>query len=140
MVQKKCIKCGQCCKGEIGPFIFPSDITPISAGLGIAPFEFLKIYCKKHILSTKLGKLEIYTIINNDNGCVFLDNNICKIYKFRPFQCANSPFSFLSNYKYWEHMKCINENDFDSVNNKLNNINMFKQIIDIGYKSFERSE
>ncbi len=140
MIRKECIKCGQCCKGEIGPFIFPSDIIPISVELKTTPLEFLKTYCEKHILSTKFGELEIYTIIKNNDGCVFLDNNLCKIYKYRPYQCANSPFNFLGYYKYWKHMKCTTKHDFDSINTKLNDMNMFKQIIDIGYKSFERSE
>lgn len=140
MIHKECIKCGQCCKGEIGPFVFPSDIISITEELKITPSKFLKIYCKKHILSTKLGKLEIYTIKSNNNGCLFLDNNLCKIYKHRPFQCINSPFNFLGDYKHWKHMKCIAENDFDYIDTKLTDINMFKQIINIGYKPFERSE
>lgn len=137
---KACFKCGQCCKGQIGPFIFPCDIAPISTRLKISPFEFLKLYCKKHILTTKFGELEIYTVMCNKNGCIFLENNLCKIYEFRPYQCVNSPFQFLGDYRYWKHMKCLTKNDFDSVETKSNDIAMFKQIIDVGYKPFERSE
>ena len=140
MLQKICYKCGQCCKGEIGPFIFPSDVYSISSRLKISHSYFLKTFCSKHKLTTKFGDLEIYTIKCDKNGCAFLEDNLCKIFEFRPYQCVHSPFEFLGDYKYWRHMECITENDFDSVETKANDFEMFKQIIEIGYKQLERSE
>lgn len=137
---KDCLKCGQCCKGEIGPFIFPSDVDLIAKNIGVSSFVFLEKYCERHVFNTNFGKLAIYTAKCDSNGCVFLRNNLCKIYEVRPYQCVNSPFNFLGDYKFWEHMKCIERNDFKTVNTLSNDTAMFKQIIDIGYHSFERSE
>lgn len=141
MKNKKCIKCGQCCKSELGPFVFPDEVERISNNLNITPGELLSKYCVKHLIfTTDKNKFEIFSIKTDNNGCVFLKDNLCKIYGFRPFQCSHAPLNFMGNYKYWTHMTCIKEEDFKSINTREIDKKMFGQIIDIGYKKYTNSK
>lgn len=135
-VKKICKKCGCCCKGEIGPFVFPSDVTRICNFLDIEPFLFLSEYCTKHVIKSNTQDLYIYSINCNSNGCIFLKNQLCQIYSHRPFQCSHAPFYFLGDYSIWEHMPCVNEKDFKNINTIENDEKMFEQIIKIGYDKF----
>ena len=63
--EKKCNKCGLCCQGSMGPFIFPSDLESISNFLGIEKQQFLKSYCECNNIPNNAG-LIIYSLKMKD--------------------------------------------------------------------------
>lgn len=137
----QCKKCGNCCKGSMGPFVFPSDVIKISDALGVDCNSFLKIYCVKNMLNIDQENLEIYSIRCNSNGCIFLtNNNLCEIYSTRPYQCINAPYGFLSQHNLWTHMKCLDHELLKYSDSTETDFIIFKELIDIGYKKFERSD
>jgi len=137
--QIKCLKCGICCYGDIGAFIFPCDINPISSYLNISEIDFLRIYCVKEILNTSAGKVDIYSLVKNKPHCVFLSDNLCSIYSVRPIQCKRAPFSFLATYQNWKHMPCISKEDFDGIDSTEQDKELVKQLL-IGYFQWKEIE
>lgn len=132
--EKKCNKCGLCCQGSMGPFIFPSDLKSISNFLEIEKQQFLKSYCECYNIQNSAG-LIIYSLKMIDGKCVFLnESNLCEIFEYRPYQCKNAPFKFLSKYHFWKHMPCVNEEDFFGVDSSELDKIIFQELIEIGYK------
>ena len=76
----KCETCGECCIKYIVK-LNDNDIEKIKK-LGFNEKEFVER--DEHICEFVLKK--------NDKGCVFLDNNSCKIYNDRPSVCKMYPF------------------------------------------------
>ncbi|MFH1641489.1 MAG: YkgJ family cysteine cluster protein [Nanoarchaeota archaeon] len=76
----KCKRCADCCRYTIVK-LFKEDIDKIKQA-GFAEEFFLDYDC--HINS--------FTLKSNDKGCVFLDQNKCKIYSIRPKVCKLYPF------------------------------------------------
>lgn len=113
----KCKKCGLCCKNEeIGPIVTPEEVKIISRHIEEDYFDFLNQNCKKSYIVVDGKKYEIYFLNKIESGCVFLTkDNLCSIYSVRPYQCRNTPFDFLSQYKYWKHMKCVNFEEFENI-------------------------
>ncbi len=130
---KKCNKCGICCKGSLGPFIFPSDLKSISSYLRIEKHQFLNRYCELNTIPNDFGLL-IYSLKTYDGKCVFLnESNLCEIFEHRPYQCKNAPFRFLSKYEFWHDMPCIEEKDFIGVDSLEADKAVFEELITIGY-------
>lgn len=135
LVNRVCFKCGACCKGDIGPIIFPSDAKIISANLGETQKSFLAKYCVLSDIPNNLG-LEVYFLKMQEGKCVFLNNrNLCDIYNYRPYQCVNAPFKFLAKYVFWKHMSCVEEGDFNGIDSTEFDKKVFKELIDLGYKN-----
>lgn len=126
----KCNKCGMCCKSKMGPFAFPWDVSKIALHLKIEPSEFIEKYCIKNTYNVDEISVIIYSIKSNENGCVFLDNNLCVIYQFRPYQCIHAPFEFLGQYDFWRHMPCITADDFNNIDTSKNDKEVFRQLIE----------
>lgn len=136
---KKCLKCGKCCYSNAGPFIFPQDVERISNYLYITPCKFLLDYCISNNLHIEGKDLKIYSTKIQNGKCIFLDdNNLCKIFKCRPYQCINAPYNFLANYSFWKHMKCISPEDFKDIDSSENDKKIFSEILDDGYKKYLR--
>ena len=108
-MKNECKKCGECCKGTMGPLVFPSDIEPICSFLKIPHENFYSLYCQKHILSLKSKEIRVFFIKRTEYGCVFLNDCLCNIYQIRPYQCRMAPHNFLSGNRLWKHMKCLDE-------------------------------
>ena len=70
--ERKCNRCGLCCQGSIGPFIFPSDLESISNFLGIEKQRFLACYCECNNIPNN-AKLIIYSLKMRDGKCIFLN-------------------------------------------------------------------
>lgn len=136
-----CNKCGQCCKGTMGPFVFPSDIGRICRILNKTEENFIKEYCVKQTLVVNHDIFEIYTIRQKrDGSCFFLNEyNLCAIYEDRPYQCKNAPYNFLSGYGLWDHMKCIDKQLESNAQTIEKDMCILSEIIDKGYK-FERRD
>jgi len=73
-------KCGECCRYEKIP-LHQYDVERITANTSFIKEEILK-FC---IVIDK----KVY--LNGKDDCPFLDNNTCKIYKFRPDGCYLFP-------------------------------------------------
>ncbi len=131
-----CNKCGQCCKGSMGPFVFPSDVIRISNKLNIAPQNFLDKYCNKNCISILKKDVEIYSVKLNNSSCMFLNNeNLCSIYDIRPYQCVEAPYNFLSRYGLWNHMRCLDYEYLSHCNSDESDSIIFTEIINNGYKN-----
>ena len=130
----ECKKCGNCCKGGMGPFVFPSDVLKISLLLHIQTNVFLKEKCEKHFIEINENKIIIYCLNNTKNGCIFLNsNNLCSIYENRPYQCVYAPYKFLSSSGLWNHMKCLQTDLLEKSNSDENDWNILKELFEIGY-------
>lgn len=130
---QKCHKCGACCKGSFGPFVFPSDLQSISVSLAIEKSRFLSLYCIPCNIPNSEG-LVIYSLKMIGGRCVFLSEmNLCEIYEYRPYQCKNAPFNFLAEYKFWKHMNCIKGEDFVGLDSSEWDKKIFEELITVGY-------
>ncbi|MHA1340084.1 MAG: YkgJ family cysteine cluster protein [Promethearchaeota archaeon] len=131
----KCTRCGRCCS-DPNTFINITcfDIKRIIKGLRLGGSEILKYIAfykfdddssTAHNLierlvyspiKTEKGIAFIGLLRNEDNTCIFLKNNSCIIYQFRPMICRSFPFTF--------DLKNLNLNDInaDSINRIMNNI------------------
>ena len=133
-VIKVCQKCGQCCQGSLGPFIFPSDLQTLSDVLGMERVRFLDEYCVLCNIPNE-AELVLYSLRMPNGKCIFLNaSNLCSIYENRPYQCKNAPFRFLAEYQFWQHMKCIQKTDFEGLDSSESDKKIFEELKTIGYK------
>ncbi len=129
-----CKKCGSCCKGKMGPFIFPSDLIKICDNLNVSKRAFLEKYCNKNVLILNFMEVDIYCLKLSNSSCIFLnDKNLCDIYNFRPYQCIKAPYHFLSKSGFWNHMKCIDFETLSESNSDREDAEILKELIDVGY-------
>ncbi|MEN8906237.1 MAG: YkgJ family cysteine cluster protein [Clostridiales bacterium] len=77
-----CSKCGNCCK-MIVSYFDESEIKVASENLKISVDDFKKIYLKK----TTDG------YIMNKKPCLFWEDSKCTIYKIRPENCREYPYT-----------------------------------------------
>lgn len=129
-----CKKCGKCCKGTMGPLIFPSDVEIICRFLKISHQEFYRLYCEQQILSLKTKEIIAYSIRKTGNACTFLSGCLCKIYKVRPYQCRMAPYKFLSESKLWGHLECLDENRLKNSNSSKLDKKIFKELLEEEYQ------
>ncbi len=95
-----CTKCGECCKGfsdDKSVILFPCDFDIIPKKINMRVQDFKKKYCNLTQLETEIKTINIYTLKHTQSECVFLDDNICKIFDHRPIQCQRAPFRFFWN-------------------------------------------
>lgn len=133
-----CLKCGKCCYGEMGPFIFPTDVSRLAAYLDIESWFLLSNFCEEHSLEFNMIAYKVYTIKLDKGHCVFLRSNLCTIFQERPYQCKYAPFEFLATYEIWKHMVCVNEFDFVKVSSTENDLEIFSELLVKGYTNLER--
>ena len=130
-----CKKCGECCKGSMGPFVFPSDVERISHTMNISEREFLKEYCQKNVLSVDDKNIIIFSAKHINGSCIFLtEQHLCKIYTYRPYQCVNAPYNFMSQSGFWSHMKCIDYSLLQKCNSQDADKTILSELIEKGYK------
>jgi Fe-S-cluster containining protein len=82
-----CSICAYCCKGEDVP-LTPYDINKITKHMDIDKKTFLKNY-------TELTKNNPVSNIIMKQPCLFLKNNLCTIYNYRPRTCYCYPLYFI---------------------------------------------
>jgi len=81
--QIDCTQCANCCRvPEVG--ITDRDIEKLSRFLGVTTKEFLRDYAQR-------GEDDELILKRTDEGCVFLNGNLCTVYEARPRNCANFP-------------------------------------------------
>ncbi len=107
----KCVFCGNCCsdKGTIVNLTY-LDILRIVRGLNLSEHEILELLgffvfssdlseetLQKMVIppiTTLKGKAFVGLLKNVEGACIFLKDNLCKIYNLRPMFCRSFPFSF----------------------------------------------
>jgi len=77
-----CMECANCCK-TMTPTFNKTDVTRISAHLGMKPKEFRDKWLLKEEDSGDW--------VNKTQPCQFLVDNKCSIYEVRPADCAEFP-------------------------------------------------
>lgn len=93
-----CNKCGECCRDMDIPLSHYDIIRIIKSGTGIDTETFITLYPAKENESDSVLLYEaFYTLYlsnkTSDNSCIFLKENICTIYNYRPNSCRTWPFS-----------------------------------------------
>ena len=97
----ECTQCGDCCKGYGGTYLTESDITAISAFIGVDVTEFRRCYC---VLS---GDRPV--LAQQPNGyCIFYHRN-CSIHPVKPRMCRQWPFiqSLMVDIANWRQMASV---------------------------------
>jgi hypothetical protein len=75
-----CMECANCCKKQ-SPIIQESELWNISDYFQMDPETFKEKYIT----------FDGDQMIMKQNPCIFLKDNLCSIYEFRPFDCASYP-------------------------------------------------
>jgi hypothetical protein len=81
--QIDCTQCANCCRvTEVE--ITDRDIEKLAKFLGVSHAGFLRDYTQRdgddHLILKR-----------SENGCVFLEGNLCSVYEARPQNCVNFP-------------------------------------------------
>jgi uncharacterized protein len=103
-LQFKCTECGKCCRGVTGyVWLSPNEILAISSYLGIGIEEFMWKYIR--IVGNRYSLIE--KKLDDEHLCIFLKDNQCSIYPFRPKQCRTFPWwpTLLKNEDSWKSAK-----------------------------------
>lgn len=134
-----CNQCGECCKGMDIPLTH-IDVYRIIKSQKAPEFEdFISLLNSNENDPDALLLYGFYqsmylTNKNTDNSCIFLKDNICSIYFYRPNSCSTWPFSKNSMEKlYIDNVaNKITENYCDKTRFKSHN--QVKRKIDNGIK------
>ena len=81
--QIDCTVCANCCRVATVK-VTERDAEKLAKRLGIGPARFLADYTEQ---SEDEGRL----LKRNQDGCVFLDGNLCSVYDVRPHACVTFP-------------------------------------------------
>lgn len=108
----ECQKCGNCCKAPDNEsycvVLYPSDVNMISNLLQLPKECFLRQFCIETSLMVKAHEIKVYLLRFVDCHCIFLsEDNLCKIYDFRPIQCRKAPYEYFSYQEIWGHIPCL---------------------------------
>lgn len=131
-MKNKCNKCGECCKTGYDEFcviIYPRDVISISKQLGINSIDFLQLYCIRFTINIGEKQIETYRLKTQNNACVFLNNNLCDIYSFRPTQCMLAPYNYFSKYEIWKHMPCVNKGIIEKSNSQESDQELVEELL-----------
>lgn len=81
-----CKMCGQCCRGEGGIVVSPTDLVRITRSMNLSAEEFIDKYGER-----RGGKLQIRT--GEDGACIFFrDGEGCLVHEGKPDVCRAWPF------------------------------------------------
>lgn len=83
----RCLRCGECCKGESTVSLTEKEIEAISNFLGMVKEAFLALYTVRK----GLHRLEMKVV---DGHCVFFEpyTKTCRIHPVKPKICKDWPF------------------------------------------------
>ncbi|MBV9771319.1 MAG: YkgJ family cysteine cluster protein [Bryobacterales bacterium] len=81
--QIDCTECANCCRvTEVG--VTDRDVEKLAKFVGMSESDFTEEF-------TILDEVGARILKQNENGCVFLEGNLCSVYEARPQNCANFP-------------------------------------------------
>lgn len=78
-----CTTCANCCRVATTQ-ITERDADRLARFLRVKPSDFLKDYTDESLEEGRILK-------RNENGCIFLENNLCSVYEARPHTCELFP-------------------------------------------------
>ena len=81
--QIDCTQCANCCRVALTP-IAERDVEKLARFLRLSLRKFLEQY-------TKRDEFNDLVLETNQNGCVFLEGNLCTVYEARPGTCERYP-------------------------------------------------
>jgi hypothetical protein len=81
--QIDCTACANCCRVATVK-IADRDVEKLAKRLGVNPSQFLAEYTREDVEEGRVLK-------RNQNGCVFLEGNLCSVYEARPHTCVTFP-------------------------------------------------
>jgi Fe-S-cluster containining protein len=81
----ECKRCGSCCRWKGYVYTTTADIKKAAAFLGIDERTLVNQYVDVE----QKPRMNLKTKSNGD--CIFLEENNCKIYPARPWQCQSFP-------------------------------------------------
>jgi Fe-S-cluster containining protein len=81
--QIDCTQCANCCRVS-ETAIGERDIEKLVKFVGVTRDEFLRDYSMRSVDGALILK-------RDENGCVFLKDNLCSVYEARPHNCSNFP-------------------------------------------------
>jgi uncharacterized protein len=95
-----CIRCGTCCKenepGSNIVMIGPEEVRKIMEGTGLSFQEIVRPY--PDMINHSGSEYTFgWMIRHSGDHCMFLEDDHCKIYKFRPWICRTYPFMLTEN-------------------------------------------
>lgn len=79
-----CRQCGECCRGERGILVTPTEREAMAAHLGLAPEDF----APRYLIETALG----HQLATRHGVCIFQDGNLCQVHSVKPRICREWPF------------------------------------------------
>lgn len=93
-----CNQCGECCREMDVPLSHIDIIRILESKTSLEPEMFITIHPSDKTSPDAIllygDYQELYlTTKMSDNSCIFLENNVCSIYEFRPNSCRTWPFS-----------------------------------------------
>ena len=120
-----CTGCGNCCKLDGGKvFLTREELNKIAEYLNLCEDEFIAKYIRTII------EQETFVLRDGDNNnCIFLEDEKCKIYPLRPVQCKTFPF-WPENIKSLYRWKIVAEDCPGIGEGKLFSAEEIKQILD----------
>ena len=83
--QMDCTSCANCCRQTIVN-VSPQEIAAIATYLQMTPEQVVQLYT-----IPDADEPELRVIVNEPDGCVFLDGNLCTVYDARPSACRRFP-------------------------------------------------
>jgi uncharacterized protein len=78
-----CTACANCCRVATTQ-LSERDIERLARHLGLTVTDFLREYTSESVEEGRILK-------RTDNGCIFLDGNLCSVYDVRPQTCELFP-------------------------------------------------
>jgi Fe-S-cluster containining protein len=91
-----CIRCGDCCRAQSGDncvIVFPDEILTIVHAHDLTWSRICKPSVPQFIAENGIMHAFEWELNRHDNGdCIFIENNICRIYAQRPWICRTYPF------------------------------------------------
>ena len=87
--EQHCLRCTVCCRWP-GVVLFPGEaVTDVAALLGMDERECAELFFELHE-----DRIHVQTKPTAHGGCIFLDDNGCRIYEMRPRQCRTFPYEW----------------------------------------------
>lgn len=92
----KCMRCGNCCRGDGFVRVSAREFPLIAQLLGITEEEFLRSYTRRPDLHEHAAAGDRWLLDKpaNPDECVFLEGNNCRIQPCKPAHCKGFPLQW----------------------------------------------
>ena len=93
----ECRQCGNCCRSDSMIPLTLDDIYRIADFLDLSADEFFEQYGREMVIG---GSTTPMAYLARDNGCLFLQDNLCSIHFVKPLLCKYMPSTIFGNHQY----------------------------------------